>query len=139
MRLFAALAGAFAPPPATGGVQLYIAARPLIGGPSFFPIHCALRCESTDGSAVIDIVPTAPREIATALTLVTFGDVDAEIRIRPSPGRRDARWKFVGDSPRSAADIRAFAAAQPRRIRLRDENCWTFASRVAAYAVDDVR
>ena len=36
-----------------------------------------------------------------------------------------------------AADIRAFALAQPPRICLRDESCWTFASRVADHAIDD--
>ena len=103
-------------------------------------LHCALRCEAADSDPkafVLDIVPGAPRDPATALTLATGGDVSAEIRCRKSPGRRDSRWKYVGASRRSAADIRAFALAQPPRICLRDESCWTFASRVAAHALDD--
>ena len=143
LRLFGALIGASGDVPtssAAGGTQLFIAARPLIGGPAFFPVHCALRCEAADGdpkAIVLDIVPVKPRDPATALALATGGDVAAEIRCRKSPGRRDSRWKYVGASRRSAADIRAFALAQPPRICLRDESCWTFASRVADHAIDD--
>ena len=143
LRLFGALIGASGDVPtssAVGGTHLFVAARPLIGGPAFFPWHCALRCEAADSdpkAIVLDIVPVAPRDPATALTLATAGDVSAEIRCRKSPGRRDSRWKYVGSSRRAAADIRAFALAQPPRICLLDESCWTFASRVAAYAIDE--
>ena len=143
LRLFGALIGASGDVPTSSGVggsYLFVAARPLIGGPPFFPVHCALRCEAADGdpkAIVLDIVPVAPRDPATALTLATGGDVAAGIRCRKSPGRRDSRWRYVGASRRAAADIRAFALAQPPRICLRDESCWTFASRVAAYALDE--
>ena len=139
LRLFGALIGASGdvPTSSAGGTLLFVMARPLIGGPAFFPVHCALRLEDADAASVIDIVPDAPRDPATALTLATGGDVSAEIRCRKSPGRRDSRWKYVGASRRPAADIRAFALAQPPRICLRDESCWTFASRVADHAFDD--
>ena len=84
LRLFGALIGASGDVPtssAVGGTLLFVAARPLIGGPTFFPVHCALRCEAADGdpkAIVLDIVPLAPRDPATALTLATGGDVSAE-------------------------------------------------------------
>ena len=93
LRLFGALIGASGDVPtssAVGGTLLFVAARPLIGGPTFFPVHCALRCEAADSDPkafVLDIVPVAPRDPATALTLATGGDVAAEIRVRKSPGR----------------------------------------------------
>ena len=135
MRLWAALLLPTAPlsPPPPSTTPLYACLQPLVGGPRFLPVHVVLRLDGT----MYDFLPERPTAADTTLSLLSGRSVPGDIRCRTTAAPLDARWRLVGHTRKSSDDIGAFAQSQPSALALVRNDCWTFASALASYALDD--
>ena len=158
----ALLLPATAAPPRTApeNTPVYAALRPLVGGPAFLPIHVQIAHENT----LYDFLPANPTAAATTASLLSGQSVEGNIRCRPvrSLGR-DSRWRRIGYTARTSNDLLAFAEQQERSLSLTSNNwcaharsrrivqvkgtltnarvlsharSWTFATKLAQYAID---
>ena len=136
MRLWQALLGAssVAPPRASNNVPVYATLRPLVGGPTWLPLHVQLACNGT----IYDFLPESPTDALTTQTLLTGGACDGVIRIRRKSldGER-AAWRLLGYTTRESKELRSFAERQDSSLSLLSNNCFTFASMLAQYALVD--
>lgn len=124
-------------PPSTaldGSTAVYAALRPLVGGPKLLPLHVQIANEGT----LFDFLPANPTAADTTASLLSGAAVDGKIRCRPvrSLGR-DPTWRLIGHTSRASSELLAFAEQQPRSLSLVSNNCWTFASNLASFAVDE--
>ena len=123
----ALLQPATAPPSASSSVPssvpsstpVYAALRPLLGGPSFLPLHVQIAHEGT----LYDFLPSNPLAPVTTASLLTGQAVEGSIRCRPvrSVGR-DPTWRRIGYTARTSNDLLAFAEQQERSLSLTDNN-----------------
>jgi hypothetical protein len=92
-----------------------IRSAPLIGGPSWLPVHCQVIVDQTN---VFDFVPLDATNPKVLQKLVTFQDVPAIARIRTK-----------GKTSTSIMVDRAVAFCQEydRDLHLLNNNCWAFA------------
>ena len=90
--------------------------KPLIGGPSFLPIHVAV---VVDEDHIWDFIPLEARSEATTRTLLTLKAVPGEVRYK-SNGKRKRMTT-------AATRAQQFARTYPKQLHLIGNNCWTFA------------
>ena len=123
------------PQPTTpiSGSPVYATLRPLVGGPSLLPIHIQIAHDD----AVYDFLPQSPTAFTTTTTLIRGGAVDGDIRIRPLRTLEGKSWRILGYTTRSSEQLREFAEACDPRLSLASNNCWTFAAKLARYAILD--
>ena len=69
------------------------------------------------------------------LTSSGGGAVDGDIRIRPLRTLDGKSWRVLGYTSRSSEQLREFAEACDPRRSLPSNNCWTFAAKLARYAI----
>lgn len=99
---------------------------PLIGGPSFLPIHCKVVVAE---NIVYDFVPIDPLNIDVTTKLLKLQAVPGEIR-------RTTRIKSGGnnDSSQLVAKADNFVDQYANRnLQLLTNNCWTFALQLSWY------
>ena len=119
------------PPSGLPTTPILAAASPLIGAPSFLKLHVKVMHEGT----VYDFVPLEPRSSSTLGALLRGGAVDAEIRVMSAPqsSQEKDRYRVVGHTALSAEAFRSRVlqrAAEPQRLSLLGNNCWSFAARL---------
>lgn len=135
MRLW--LAGLLSPPWSTFSPDrsrtVAIRTYPLIGMPSWIPLHLhvAICC----GNIVFDFVPDEATSPLTLAQLLSGSAVTARIRQRPR-GSLD-RWRVLGETSRTQCDLATWAAEYPAQLSLLDNNCWTFASALVCFALEE--
>ena len=75
-------------------------------------------------------------KLAISITLQQRGGaVDGDIRIRPLRTLEGKSWRILGYTSRSSEQLREFAEACDPRLSLASNNCWTFAAKLARYAI----
>ena len=129
-QLWRALLLPAAPEAANAGTPVYAALRPLVGGPTFLPLHVQIRHEGV----LFDFLPAEPTAAETTRTLLLAGAVEGNIRIRPTRAR--GPWRLIGHTTRDQSELREFAQQQDSLLSLPANNCWTFAANVARFALD---
>ena len=110
---------------------VYATLRPLVGGPAFLPLHIQL----AHADLVYDFLPRSPTALATTVTLLRGGSVDGDVRIRPLRTLDGKPWRVLGYTTRESGQLLEFAEACDSRLSLPSNNCWTFAAKLARYAV----
>ena len=121
------------PPPATSNTPVYAGLRPLVGGPSFLPLHI----EVAVGDTVYDFLPAEPTAMATTAALVTGQSVDGRIRLRSlkaPPAIPSPRWQLIAHTMKTSDELQSFAQEQPAALSLLSNNCFTFAARLVSFA-----
>ena len=118
---------------ATNGITLR--ASPLIGGPSWLPVHVKV---SIDGGDVFDYVPMNPTQPETLKRLLSLQPVPAEARVLPSPSSDRAE----NNNPRAARYAQRandFCNTYNKDLHLVYNNCWTFAFEMIRYVTEEER
>jgi len=119
-------------PSAPDEKPLFIGLRPLVGGPSFLPLHVEVAAHDL----VFDFLPENPTAGSTTAALALGQGVAGSIRVRPLRSEcKPPRWRLIGYTSRPAEELSAHANSQPSELRLLDNNCWTFAASLTRYAV----
>lgn len=105
--------------------HIRIQSAPLIGGPTWLPLHCKVVIDTTH---TFDFVPLDATKATTLQQLVTLQSVPAIVRIRR---------KEVGDSVSSIRTDRAMAFCRDydKDLHLIHNNCWTFAHDLVEYVM----
>jgi hypothetical protein len=110
--------------PGTKGIQLKTA--PLVGGPSWLPVHVKVVIEDKH---VFDFVPLNPTSPGTLQKLVSLQAVPAEARCSRMMIIRDEEDR----TPNHAQRGRDFCEHYTKDLHLATNNCWTFAFEIIAY------
>ena len=110
---------------------MFASFKPLVGGPPFFPLHV----EIVHANVAYDFLPVSPLATATTTTLLRGSQVDGEIRCRSTTTSEGGR--LIGYTTRTTEEMRAFAEQQPRELSLLNNNCWTFASSLVSFGIQD--
>jgi hypothetical protein len=127
--------------------RIELKASPLIGGPTWLPLHCKVVVGDGGASVVFDYVPRDPTSAETLQKLIMLQRVPAEARIT----RTSTRWNDAknsgkgegskvpiigpirddddGDSTTELYVRRAvdFCRSYDKDLHLLHNNCWTFA------------
>ena len=96
--------------------RIKIRPAPLIGGPSWLPVHCQV---IVDNKNVFDFVPLNATEPSTLQKLVTLEPVPAMARTRIQGVRSDSS-SYVDKAAQ-------FCENYDKELHLVTNNCWTFA------------
>jgi hypothetical protein len=129
--------------------RIELKASPLIGGPSWLPLHCKVVVD--DGAFVFDYVPKDPTSTDTIRKLILLQSVPAEARIRKAPPSRGVNTTDLpgGDhvSPGEICDGSAddwyvhravhFCRNYRKDLHLVTNNCWSFAFDLIRHVVVD--
>ena len=98
---------------------------PLIGGPSFLPVHCRVVIQEDYG---FDFVPKNPTAKETLQKLVSLQAVPADARIFGVPKDEDAT-----SLPVMVTRAREFCTNYTKDLHLIRNNCWLFAYELIRY------
>jgi all-trans-8'-apo-beta-carotenal 15,15'-oxygenase len=117
-----------------GDVELHLQPSPLVGGPSWLPLHCKLLLRGRDDDRREDYgFDFVPQNATTASTLVNL------LRLRSVPGTIRSVATTSSDHARTDARTRQAAETYVRdydtELHLVRNNCWTFALGLAWYLV----
>lgn len=102
---------------------LQLKMEPLIGGPSWLPLHVQVVLDGTDKW---DFVPQNATNPTTLKSLIMLKSVPGEIRYFPA--RNDQNDNNNNDAIRMTRQAQAFVDSYTNRdLQLIQNNCWTFA------------
>ena len=108
--------------------RIKLQTSPLIGGPSWLPVHVKV---VIDENHAFDFVPLNPTSKDTLRKLVSLQAVPAEARIlRSSNDERDNEYVYRA---------RTFCERYSKRLHLVSNNCWTFAFEIIQYIMKEKR
>lgn len=122
---------AVATSPAAESSRLIACFEPLVGGPSFLPLHVVIEHEAS--GSCFDFLPKDPLALETTLALVTGAAVPGKVRHRTA--RRSRRGVVLGATTKSVDAILNMARQQPSELRLLRNDCWSFAARVRDFCI----
>ena len=122
---------AVATSPAAESSRLIACFEPLVGGPSFLPLHVVIEHEAS--GSCFDFLPEDPLALETTLALVTGAAVPGKVRHRTA--RRSRRGVVLGATTKSVDAILNMARQQPSELRLLRNDCWSFAARVRDFCI----
>jgi len=122
--------------------RLYLQASPLIGGPSWLPLHVQVVIESDSDRYKWDFVPLDPTEPSTLGRLLFLQAVPGEIRSLSTKQISGDEQEQVLNKPESMIPktesllLRAQEfcdSYQDRNLHLLYNNCWTFAFQLCSH------
>ena len=122
--IFARTAAFAVPFAAQKGVALKLS--PLVGGPSWLPVHVKVVVHNEHVWDFLPLEPTAPE---TLKKLFSFEPVPARVRYSGKPVKSDEFSRQREDLTVMAAE--EFADSYPEELHLIRNNCWTFALALA--------
>jgi hypothetical protein len=102
----------------TNGMNVQLKLAPLIGGPSFIPIHVKVIVAEDH---IFDFVPLSAAHPHTIVDLLRFKPVPGEIR---SMGRKQNQSPLVDRAEKFVIEYK------DTNLHLLYNNCWTFALRL---------
>ena len=119
-------------------IQARLQPVPLIGGPSFLPLHVQVLLEGIDDSGdekgeqyLLDFIPSNPSDPDTLSALMTGSYVPGKYRFRPHPTNLMKPAVDLADvplhTPVTPEDIENFIKTQRVDLHLLTNNCWSFA------------
>lgn len=103
---------------------------PLIGGPSWFPLHVKLilrNSNTNDEYYAWDFVPLNATDKQVLKKLTTLQSVPGQIRSTPTEGVKTG--PLVQEAQR-------YCEKYPRKLNLINNNCWTFAIGLALHLLN---
>ena len=108
--------------------------QPLVGGPTWLPLHVVVLV----GEVQYDFLPSSPQSQKTIVGLLSGRAVPGRVRARSHALAGSKRKRvLLGHTSVSHEDLQAFARTRTSRLRLFENDCWTFASAISAYALTD--
>ena len=115
---------------------------PLIGGPSFLPLHVQVLLEDEISESVphlVDFIPSDASDPKTLASLLSLRFVPGTYRFRPFPVRKpffspSLEYKF--SAPLTHDDIDNFISTCPPNLHLTENNCWSFAFNFKAWSTN---
>jgi hypothetical protein len=110
------------------GIRLQ--AAPLVGGPSWLPVHVKVVIEEL---CTVDFVPLNPTSGDTLKKLVTLQGVPAEARFVTSSSKHGN----MEEAEYAVRKARAFCENYSKDLHLISNNCWTFAYEVISHVLLD--
>jgi hypothetical protein len=119
------------------GTAVAMRTCPLNGMPSWSPLklHVAICC----GETIYEFVPHDATAPATIARLLTGSSVSASVRRRRRGSGPPTRpWRRLGTTLRTEEELNEWADRYQASLSLRTNNCWTFASAMASFTLQDV-
>jgi hypothetical protein len=101
---------------------------PLIGGPSWLPVHCQVILYDGFG---FDFVPINPTSSETMQRLLTLQAVPAEARILPS------KTLIMNHGESLVLKAQEFCTQYDKNLHLITNNCWAFSYEIINYILYD--
>lgn len=122
-------------------LPFYLETSPLIGGPSWLPLHVKvmLKDSTSDQVLVFDFIPVDATEPATLQSLLSLQHVPGQVRYNNKPSSlsssstNDPSSTFIQTTSLSAVPLLVITAQEfcndypNTRLHLLENNCWTFA------------
>mmetsp|Transcript_13591 Transcript_13591/g.27016 ORF Transcript_13591/g.27016 Transcript_13591/m.27016 type:complete len:150 (+) Transcript_13591:148-597(+) len=122
---------------------------PLIGGPSYLPLHVQILLEEDSGTNtntgdsvpyLLDFVPAEASDLKTLAALLSLSPVPGAYRFRPLV-RHDSLstslpslLEYEFSSPLTSDDIDTFISSCEPNLHLLKNNCWSFAFKFKAWS-----
>ena len=105
--------------------EISLQPSPLIGGPSWLPVHVKVVLRENSQDCAWDFVPLDATDKGVLTKLTTLQSVPGIIRARASVDAN--KWGPL------AKQGQMFCESYPRELNLIKNNCWTFAIRLTLY------